>query len=261
MSRSTARRVLVLGVLVLTAARCGESPGQRSPTGPSPAAQALPPVAETANYVFRAGAGDSVNADWQERYLAWLTERLREVPRQKIVYNKYTSRAHMQATIGVGNTNAWADPAGYALHTIWPTDNHEVVHLLTSGWGSPVALVNEGLAVAFQIDPARDLVPRWSGTPLHDLTRQFRQQARFVPLSSLIETASWRAQDPNVAYPESGSFMRWLIDEYGIDLLRRLYARAAGPNEMAAGVRGSFAAVYGQSFDELDRAWLAFLGQ
>jgi hypothetical protein len=34
--------------------------------------------------------------------------------------------------------------------------------LLTSSWGSPVSLINEGMAVAFQIDPARGLIPRWS---------------------------------------------------------------------------------------------------
>jgi hypothetical protein len=261
MSCSVTRRVLALGPIVLAAAACSNSPGALSPTGPSQATQTLPAVAETANYVFRASEGDTVYADVQESYHAWLTVALGEAPRQKIAYTKYLSRAHMQATIGVGNTNAWADPAAYAVHTIWPSDNHEVVHLLTSRWGSPVALVNEGLAVAFQVDPARDQIPRWSGTPLHDLTRQFRQQGRFVPLDSVIETASWRGQDPNVAYPESGSFMRWLIDQYGIDRVRNLYARASGPNEAAGGVRSAFATVYGQSFDDLARAWLDFLSR
>jgi len=255
MSSAFPRRALSLVLFALIAARCGSS----SPTSPSSTGQTLPAAGESAHYIFRASDGDSVNPTWQERYHEWLTATLGEAPRQKIVYNKYTSRAHMQSVIGVGNTNAWADPAAYAVHTIWPIDNHEVVHLLTSGWGSPVALVNEGLAVAFQIDPARDLVPRWSGVPLHDLTRQFRQQGRFVPLAALTETASWRSQDSNVAYPESGSFIRWLIDAYGLDRIRALDVRAAGPNESAAGVRAAFAAVYGQSLDDLERAWLALV--
>jgi hypothetical protein len=259
MSASLVRRVISLGLLAMAAARCGGSPTGPSSNAGSPTAQALPLIAETPNYIFRASEGDTIDTAWQERYHAWATATLGVTERQKIAYNKYTSRTHMQSVIGVGNTNAWADPAAYAVHTIWPIDNHEVVHLLTSGWGSPVALVNEGLAVAFQIDPARDLIPRWSGVALHDLTRQFRQQGRFVPLAGLIETASWRNQDANVAYPESGSFMRWLIDEYGLDRVRALYARAAGPNEAAASVRAAFAAVYGQSLDELERAWLAFV--
>jgi hypothetical protein len=254
MSTSLVRRIVALGLLAVAAAHCGGSP-----TGPSPNAQTLPTIGETTNYVLRASGSDTINAEWQERYHAWATATLSVTPRQKVVYNKYTSRAHMQSLIGVGNTNAWADPAAYAIHTIWPIDNHEVVHLFTATWGSPGALVNEGMAVAFQIDPARDLIPRWSGTPLHDLTRQFRQQGRFVPLAQLTETASFRSHDSNVTYPESGSFMRWLIDQHGLDRVRALYARAAGPNEAADGVRAAFAAVYGQSLAELEQAWLAFL--
>lgn len=245
-------RVLVLVLGALISARCGNSP-----TAPSDNAQMLPVIGETPNYILRASSGDTINGAWQETYHAWATVTLGATPARKITYNKYTSRSHMQTVVGVGNTNAYADQSAYAIHTIWPIDNHEVVHLLTGPWGNSVALVNEGVAVAFQVDPSRDLIPRWSGTPLHDLTRQFRQQGRFVPLASLVETTAWRSQDPNVAYPESGSFMRWLIDTYGLERLRALYARGLGANESSAGVRTSFAAVYGRSLDELETAWLA----
>ena len=258
MHSSLVRRAISLGLLAMVAARCG---GSSSPTGPSSTAQTLPPAGESANYIFRAAEGDTVNPAWQERYHEWLTATLGVTPRQRITFNKYTSRGHMQSVIGVGNTNAWADPSAYAIHTIWPIDNHEVVHLLTSAWGSPGALINEGMAVAFQIDPARDLIPRWSGTPLHDLTRQFRQQGRFVPLAGLTETSSFRSHDSNVTYPESGSFMRWLIDEHGLDRVRALYTRVAGPNDSAANVRAAFAAVYGGSLDDLEQSWLAFLSR
>jgi len=258
MSPSLVRRAISLALLAMVAARCG---GSSSPTGPSSTGQTLPPAGESANYIFRASEGDTVNPAWQERYHEWLTAALGITARQRIIFNKYSSRGHMQSVIGVGNTNAWADPAAYAIHTIWPTDNHEVVHLLTSAWGSPGALINEGMAVAFQIDPGRDLIPRWSGTPLHDLTRQFRQQGRFVPLAGLTETSSFRGHDANVTYPESGSFMRWLIDEHGLDRVRALYARVAGPNDSAANVRAAFAAVYGRSLDDLEQSWLAFLSQ
>jgi hypothetical protein len=254
MSTSHTRRVLWLGLLALTAARCSDSP-----TGPSPNAQSLPQIGETPNYILRASEGDTINSAWQEAYHAWATSALGVTPQRKITYNKYTTRAHMQAVVGVGNTNAYADRNTYAIHTLWPIDNHEVVHLFTSAWGDPVALVNEGMAVAFQIDPSRDLTPRWSGVPLHDLARQFRQQGRLAPLARLAETASWRSEDSNVVYPASGSFMRWLIDQYDLDHVRALYARARGPNEAASGVRASFAAVYGRSLDELEEAWLAFV--
>ena len=253
---SSFARHITLGAIVVVASACGGSPVAPSQgTGPP-----LNQIGESATYVFRASAGDTIDTAWQERYHAWLADTLGAAPGRRITYNKYTSRTHMQAVMGVGNTNADADRATFSIHTLWPTDNHEVVHLFTSSWGDPVALVNEGMAVAFQIDPARDQTPRWSGTPLHDLVRQFRQQGRFRPLADLVETASFRNGDANVSYPESGSFMRWLIDRYGLERVRALYARAAGPSESAAGVRASFAAVCGVSLDELEAAWLAFIG-
>jgi hypothetical protein len=210
MRTSLIRRVCVSGLLVTVAAGCSDSP-----TSPSPRTEALPQIGETANYVLRASAGDTIDGAWQERYHAWATAALGLTPPRKITYNKYTSRAHMQSVVGVGNTNAYADRNTYAIHTIWPIDNHEVVHLFTSVWGSPVALVNEGMAVAFQIDPERDLTPR--------------------------------------------SFLRWLIDQHGLDRVRALYFGARGVDEAAAGVRASFAGVYGQSLDEIEQEWLAFL--
>jgi hypothetical protein len=249
-------RLLVSCACALVLSHCGHSP-----TGPSPAGPSLVSIGETPNYILRASAGDSIDSSWQERYHAWVIAALNVTPARKITFNKYTSRTHMQAVVGVGNTNAYANRSDYSIHTIWPTDNHEVVHLLTSTWGNPGALVNEGVAVAFQVDPSRDQTPRWSGTALHDLARQFRQQGRLVPLAVLSETASWRSQDPNIAYPQSGSFMRWLIDVGGLDRVRDLYARAGGPNEPAAVVGASFLAVYGQSIDELEAAWLASIGR
>jgi hypothetical protein len=240
------RRARSLLFVVLAAAITGACSG--SPTSPT-------------SPVGGGGPALAVDTDWQERYHTWATATLGVTNARRITYNKYTSRSHMQAVIGVGNTNGFADRASFTIHTLWPIDNHEVVHLFTSDWGDPVALVNEGLAVAFQIDPARDLTPRWSGTPLHDLMRSFRQQNRAVPLARLVETASWRAEDPNVTYPESGSFMRWLIDTYGLDRVRGLYARAAGPNEAAAGVRASCAAVYGRSLEDLEQEWLAAIAR
>jgi hypothetical protein len=247
--------LVLAGALVAFAAisACGGD----SPTSPS-SAPSLPVVAETEHYVFHAAQGDAVDTAWQERYHAWATAALGVSPR-RITYNKYQNRAHMQQVVGIGNTNAYADRTAFAIHTIWPTDNHEVVHLFTSTWGDPVALINEGMAVAYQIDPARDLTPRWSGTPLHTLARQFRQDGRFVSLSRVVETAAWRGQDPNVMYPQSGSFVRWLIDTYGLERLRALYGRAAGAGESALGVRASFTAVYGLTIDEAEAAWLAMI--
>ena len=148
---------------LVVALACGAS-ACGSPASPSSAeGMALGRVIETASFEFRFAASDSVDVAWQEAYHAWAIAALGIPAPRRIRYYKYLSRAHMGTHTGNSNTNAFANPDLFEIHTIWRFDNHEVVHLYSSVWGHPVALWTEGLAVAFQTDPpAGDFVARWN---------------------------------------------------------------------------------------------------
>ena len=230
-----------------------------SATAPSSAAP-LSERVESDHFVFHYASGDRVDAEWQEAFHRWAVAQLGVEPSRRIDYNKYTSRVHMGQLTGRGNTNGYADVAALAVHTLWATDNHETVHVYAGAWGFPVALFVEGLAVAHQTDPpANDFVPRWSGTPLHDLARRFRARGELFTIASLAETDSFRAKDANITYPESGSFTRYLIDTQGLPAMRRLYGEMNSGASLAA-VREAFQRVYGFSLNEAERRWMAFLG-
>lgn len=236
---------------------CSDGP-PATPTGPS-AAAVLSERLETAHFTFAFATGDRVDPEFQEAFHDWATRVLEVSPDRHLRYNKYRNRAHMQQVIGIGNTNAWADGPSQTAHTIWAQDNHEVVHLYTFAWGMPVALFSEGIAVAHQTAPiVADLVPKWSGTPIHALVRQFRAQGRLLPLAQLTTSADFRQHDPEVTYPEAGSFVRHAIDTRGLDRLRALFGRLSATSP-ATTVREQVLAVYGVSLDELEREWLAFL--
>jgi peptidase MA superfamily protein len=245
----TARTVARIALLAALAAACGGRP-----TSPS---QALTQQLTTDHYVFHFSPGDSVNPAWQEAYHAWAIAQLGVTP-PTIVYNKFNGRDQMASVTGhVGN--AYAMPALNTVYTIWPTDNHEVVHVYTGPWGAPVALFGEGLAVAFQTDPpAGDFTPKWNATSLHVLAKQFRARGALVPIATLAVTTSFRSLDDNITYPESGSFVRFLIDTQGIDAMRRLYGSMSGDATLAT-VRAAFQGVYGFSLDEAESRWQQFL--
>jgi hypothetical protein len=237
--------------IALLVAGCGGS----SPTSPS---ASLSEQATTEHFVFRYSTGDRVDSAWEEAYHAWAVAQLGVSP-ARIIYNKYRDRAQMAAITGNGNSNGYAEPAASTVHTIWPTDNHEVVHVYSGPWGLPVALFVEGLAVAHQVNPpAGDFVAKWSGTPIHDLARRFRTQNQLVRISTLAVTTSFRALDGNITYPESGSFVRFLIDSDGIAAMRRLYGSMPNNAPLAA-VQAAFQGVYGYSLDEAEARWLRFL--
>lgn len=132
--------------MLLGVAACGGSPA-------GPTATALLPLArETATMRVYHESGDSVDTEWQEAYNAWALARL-GVSAPTIEYRRYVSREAMGRYTGNYNTNGFAEPSLWRLHTIWPRDNHEIVHLYTAAIGRPSDFFNEGIAVAFQTDP------------------------------------------------------------------------------------------------------------
>lgn len=248
------RRAWVVAVATL-AATCGA----KGPTAPS-SADALSQRIVTAHFVFRLAADDTVDAAWQEAYHAWAVAQLGVNP-PPIEYNKYRSRAHMGAITGNASTNGYAEPSAMRLHTIWPTDNHEVVHVYAGAWGSPVALFGEGFAVAHQMNPVTgDFVARWSGTPVHELARRFRSSGQLPPIADVAETNAFRSHPDGVTYPIAGSFVRFLIDAEGMAAMRRLFG-SMGPTAPLSTVRGAFQQVYGFSLEEGERRWLAAIAE
>lgn len=246
-------RPRLIGCAVIIAAGC------HSPAAPSPFE--LSRRVTTAHFIFQMSANDTVETAWQEAYHTWAVAALGVTISKPITFNKYLSRVHMGEVTGYYNTNAYAFAEGGVLevHTIWPIDNHEVVHLYSSTFGRTVALFSEGLAVAYQINaPAGETSPKWSGTPLHDLARTFRQQGRLASLESIVDTAGFRAIDANVAYPEAGSFVRFLIDTYGLDRIKQLYGLSRS-NDSGQRASEIFASVYGRSLADAERTWWAML--
>ena len=241
-------------ILALVVAAACESPAAPSPF-------TLTERIETPHFIFRMSAGDKVDTVWQEAYHEWAVAALQVTITRPITYNKYLSRVHMGDVTGTYNANGYANAEGSAfeIHTLWATDNHEVVHLYSSAFGRTVALFSEGLAVAFQVNaPAGETVPKWSGTPVHTLARTFRAQGRLAPLLSIAATNSFRAIDPNLSYPEAGSFVRFLIDTHGLDAIKRLYA-ASQPSDSAERIAATFTSVYGVSLTDAERAWWMML--
>jgi hypothetical protein len=243
-------------VTVAFLAACGGSP-----TGPSPSGPPLTQIVTTAHFEFRYSRSDRVDTAWQEAFHEWATRELQVTITRPIVYSKYLSPAHMLALhYGPGNVNAWADPDLFTLHTIWPTDNHETIHLYSSTLGRMVPLFNEGLAVAFQVDPVRgDMTPRWNNRHVHDVAKSLRESGRLVPLAGMLTIEQWRALDSQVSYPQSGSFVRYLLDLHGgIAPLRQLFTGATQTDPPAL-VGARFEAAYGRTLETIETDWHAFL--
>jgi hypothetical protein len=181
---------------------------------------------------------------------------------QKIEYRKYTSRNDMGARTGNYNTNGFAEPALFTVHTLWSWDNHETVHIYTALVGRPSDFFNEGIAVAFQTDPLNgDFEPRFNGEQVHQAARRYRQSGQLVlPLSSIVTTAGFRAiADSTLSYREAGSFVAFLITRFGLDSALA-FVRISTRDDSLAVIELRVQQAFGTTLTAAEAEWLAFLG-
>jgi hypothetical protein len=250
------RRLAVPVALSVWLAACGSD----TPTGPS-STPSLPLVRETATMRIYHESGDTVDVEWQEAYNAWVTARLGMQP-PKVEYRKYQSREAMGRYTGNYNTNGFAEPDQWRLHTIWPRDNHEIVHLYTAPVGRPSDFFNEGLAVAFQTDPAIGRFDAWfNGIEVHAACRDYLRDGRLpLPVADYATTSAFRSiPDQVLSYRYAGSFVRFLVDRYGLPVTLDFVRGGGGRDESLAAIRARAATVFGRSLDGLESEWLAFL--
>jgi hypothetical protein len=163
----------------------------------------------------------------------------------------------VQAVTG-RSTNGFAEPGTTRFHTIWPTDNHEAVHTVVAlHLGFPPPLFTEGGAVAHSTDPVRGVLrPRWNSTDIDALARNYDATGRLPPVGSLLGSADFFRFDTNITYPCAGSFVRYLIDRFGLGPLKTYFASATF-EDPASVTEARFQAAYGRTIATLWEDWRA----
>jgi hypothetical protein len=216
---------------------------------------------ESGSFRYHYAVGDRVDADWQETYHAWATARLGVSLPQKIEYYKYQNRQAMGDRTGNYNTNGFAEPSRFEIHTLWPTDNHEVVHIYTALVGRPSDFFNEGIAVAFQTNPAAgDFESVFNGQQVHNACAVYLQAGTLViPLDRVVTTTTFRAvSDEVMSYREAGSFVRFAIDRYGMERMLHFF-RISSRTDSVAAIQERFLTAFGASMEAAEGDWTAML--
>ncbi|MGB0627041.1 MAG: hypothetical protein ACPGQ5_10780 [Alphaproteobacteria bacterium] len=137
---------------------------------------------------------------------------------------------------------------------------HEIVHVIAPNGNRFLA---EGLAVhAHDALGGQAAFPNF-GDDLHMRAAALTADADMAALERIAAPAGLRLPDlrPRDAYLAAGSFVRFLIQEHGMEKFRELYAiTPLVERGRFAGVPERWQGVYGQSFDELVAAWRAAIG-
>jgi hypothetical protein len=230
------------------------SPSPQVPPSPQVLAQALPLSQDSANFTFHYSAGDSVDPQHEEAWYAWAITHLGVKSPQKIQYYKYTSTFQMQQITGMA-ANGWADPPNF------PWNGHEVVHVPTAVVGRPSDFFNEGIAVSMQVDPyASDPTQAlWNGAPLDAIARAALAGGRLPHVQNMADTSSFRVIPDTDGYPWAGSFLQFLVTNYGMTRTLDFVRGGGGRDESLSTIMSRFEQVYGISLPDADLAWRGYL--
>lgn len=118
---------------------------------------------------------------------------------------------------------------------------HEFTHVISHNeWGLPtLAWLDEGLAV--YSDDA------WWGFPLHPLAKKIKQLDKLKPVTELNKYAGFGTGDSVYAYPQAGSFVKYIYEKYGLAFVNQIWSKS----DNSPGGH--------QVLQSLEKEWLAFL--
>lgn len=149
--------------------------------------------------------------------------------------------------MGAGGTNfakVWRNEVHVNSDDAEFTIKHEAVHVLASSFGHPLYSTTkpgmlEGLAVAAAWDESQLTPHEWSAA-LYKLNK-------LPDITALMEPMGFWSSSSGLAYTVSGSFVRFLVDQYPIQNIHRVYASE------------DFKDVYELPLDTLQERWKFFL--
>jgi len=187
----------------------------------------------------------SANENFLEDLELLLDTRLPD-PVQYFLYEDNARKG--EVTGNTGNAHVEGD---HEIHTLFWTDRHEVVHLITRQWpGNGTALLGEGLAVY--------LSGSWHAESVDVAVQNLQDEGTLLPLPSLVATTNFRTRDDLISYPQAGSFVKFLVETYGLAEFRQVYTTTP-INPDAATFDGLLERTYKKDLAELEAEWLAAL--
>jgi len=131
-----------------------------------------------------------------------------------------------------------------------PSITHEITHVISLSQGKPSRYLDEGLAVFMQEKFGTDKSYPNMGGDVHRITAKLiKTIGEFIAIDKLEKTrdASVPENLRRLAYLQEGSFVRYLIEEYGLNDFMAMYEGK------------SYEKIYNKSIEDLENEWKEFI--
>lgn len=163
---------------------------------------------------------------------------------RKIKYYKYKDVDRKEKLTGFEGYGK-VIPYRYEVHSVYSFHPHEVTHILSVPMGNPPALFAEGTAVLFGWESG------WQDKPVDFWVKKYIKENKILPIKTIYKTINFREYPEEITYPESASFLNFLIKKYGVEKFKAIYKKANDEN-----MDFIFNEIYGKKLNELEKEWL-----
>jgi hypothetical protein len=196
-----------------------------------------------------------------------ISDLLRTTVRDKIILMFYPN-AEIK-TRETGHTGSGLASGNYIVEiyndSIKLNPFHETAHIIAGELGEPPALFNEGFAVYISEALGGDSMdsPSTPGKKINNVTADNFNNNNLIPLANLFKFAEIGSVESQyaIAYPEAGSFIKFIIEKYGIDKFLETYKSLENSYDpiISNNNRKRFEGIYNISLTDIEQQWLSSL--
>lgn len=142
---------------------------------------------------------------------------------------------------------------------------HEMTHIVTGALGSPPPMLDEGFAVyaaeVLGADALEYIVG--PGRKVDEVVSTYKKQGSLKPLADLLALSNIgdSAESSVIEYPQSASFVKFLIETHGADTFSKIFSALKGGSDRALAAENirKLEEITNKSLEELETLWLARL--
>ncbi|MBM4401732.1 MAG: hypothetical protein FJ044_00610 [Candidatus Cloacimonetes bacterium] len=126
------------------------------------------------------------------------------------------------------------------------TSGHELTHILSfyidTTRTNSYKFLSEGLACYLD----------QSGKDYDCLAKELFDSNKIIPSKEIIDVNDFNKKDPKITYSQSASFVKFLIENYGLEKFKGLWV-------VKKNLKEEFQSIYQIEFEKIEKEWLEFL--
>jgi hypothetical protein len=139
----------------------------------------------------------------------------------------------------------------FEIHVLYNKDvkfigEHEDTHLLSLPWGLSIYLFDEGLS--------QFLEGTLLGKDNNFLAKKFMEKGELYSLKWLLDHNNWSETKPEIIYSQVGSFVDYLINQYGLDKFKKTYKKLSRKNKILKNIK-IIEKFYQKNMEEIEKEW------